>query len=39
MAVPKSLLALRDKPTRFSRTVAASSEKMFAEVVAFVDKK
>jgi threonine synthase len=39
MAVPKSLLALRDKPTRFSRTVAASSDKMFAEVVAFVDKK
>jgi threonine synthase len=39
MAVPKSLLALRDKSARFTRTVSASTEKMFAEVVAFVDKK
>ncbi len=34
MAVPKSLLTLRDKPVRFSKTV--DHKKLFEEVIAFV---
>ncbi len=34
MAVPKSLLTLRDKPVRFSKT--ADSKKLFDEVLAFI---
>lgn len=37
MAVPKSLATLRDKPIRFKTTV--SKEKMFDEVLKFVEKK
>ena len=37
MAVPKSLLTLRDKPVRFNKT--AKANKLFDEVLEFVDKK
>lgn len=37
MAVPKSLLALRDKPVRFTKAV--KREKMFDEVTSFVDSR
>lgn len=37
MAVPKSLVGLRDKPVRFTKT--APREKLFDEVLEFIDKK
>ena len=36
MAVPKSLLTLRDKPVRFTKTAKAAN--LFDEVLAFVEK-
>lgn len=35
MAVPKSLITLRDKPVRFNKTV--KPEKLFNEVLQFID--
>ena len=37
MAVPKSLSGLKDKPVRFTQSV--KRDKLFEEVLAFVDKK
>jgi threonine synthase len=39
MAIPDSLKQLRDKPLRFTKSVGNSSEKLFAEVMAFVESQ